>query len=86
MNEVVGDEGLWRLGSFLGILVLMAVWELAAARRELRQSRLARWTANLGIATLNVLVVRLLFPLAGVGMALLAERREWGVLAGVDLS
>ena len=86
MNEVVGNEAIWRLGPFLGLLVLMAVWELLAARRTLRQPRLARWSANLGIAALNALVVRLLFPAAGVGMALLAERREWGVFNSFEMS
>jgi sterol desaturase/sphingolipid hydroxylase (fatty acid hydroxylase superfamily) len=86
MNEVVGQEAVWRLGPFFGILLLMAVWELLAARRDLGQPRLARWTANLGIAALNALVVRLLFPAAGVGMALLAEDREWGVLNSLEVS
>jgi hypothetical protein len=38
------------------------------------------WTANLGLVLLNTLVVRLVFPLAAVGVAALAAERGWGLL------
>ena len=53
-----------RLGLFIGILVVMAVWELLAPRRALTVSRAVRWTANLGLVFLNTLILRLMFPAA----------------------
>ena len=35
----------------------MALWEVLAARRELRHPRRQRWLANLGIAVIDSLVV-----------------------------
>jgi sterol desaturase/sphingolipid hydroxylase (fatty acid hydroxylase superfamily) len=39
-----------------------------------------RWLHNLGLVVLNSLILRLLFPLAAVGFALLAAERGWGLL------
>ena len=69
-----------RLGTFLAILAVMALWEVFAARRALSQSRPVRWRANLGLAVVDSIVVRLLFPAAAVGIALIAEQRSWGLL------
>lgn len=74
-----------RLGSFLGILALMAIWEILAARRELSQRRLVRWWANFGLTVVDSLVVRLLFPAAAVGIALVAESKNWGLLHQFDI-
>jgi len=58
----------------------MALWEILAARRVLSQSRSVRWWANLGLVVVDSFVVRLLFPTAAVGIALIAEQRGWGLL------
>lgn len=71
-----------RLVSFMTVLVVMALWEVVAPRRERRLSRLARWPHNIGIAAINTLLVRVLFPSAAVGMALLVDSRGWGLLSG----
>ncbi|MEJ2388122.1 MAG: sterol desaturase family protein [Chromatiaceae bacterium] len=81
MDTFIHDhEPAIRLGSFLGIFALMAVWELLAPRRALTVSRGLRWASNLGIVVLNTLVLRLLFPAAAAGVAALAAAREWGIL------
>jgi len=77
---VFQHEPALRLGTFLAILAAMAIWEIVAARRALSQSRPIRWWANLGLAVVDSLVVRLLFPAAAVGVALIAEQRGWGLL------
>ena len=74
-----------RLGTFLGILAIMAVWEIVAARRDLSQPRRIRWWANLGLAVVDSFVVRLLFPAAAVGIALVAEQKGWGVLHQIEI-
>ena len=68
-----------RLGFFAGIFGLMAIWEVAAARRELTSSKSSRWFGNLGVILLDTLIVRLLFPTAAVGMALMVEEFGWGL-------
>jgi len=75
-----------RLICFLTVLVGMAVWEAAAPRRQRALPRTRRWPHNIGIALINTLVVRVLFPAAAVGMALYVETRGWGLLAGSGLS
>ncbi|MDE3114974.1 MAG: sterol desaturase family protein [Pseudomonadota bacterium] len=73
------SEPLIRLGAFAGIFALMAIWEALAPRRVQASGRLRRWPSNLGIVAFNTLVVRLIFPTAAVGLALVAEARGWGL-------
>ena len=73
------NEPLIRLTFFLGVLVGMAVWEVAAPRRRREIPRLLRWTNNLGLVVVDTIVVRLTFPIVAVGLALLAEKRGWGL-------
>lgn len=73
------NEPLIRLSSFIGVLAVMAAWEVAAPRRRLTAPKGLRWGSNLGIVAVNTLVIRLLFPLAGVGFALYAAARGWGL-------
>ena len=77
------NEPLIRLGVFAGVLGVMAMWELASPRRPQAIGRLARWPGNLGVVVLDSLLVRLLFPTAAVGVALLAEQRDWGLFAAL---
>jgi sterol desaturase/sphingolipid hydroxylase (fatty acid hydroxylase superfamily) len=76
---VIAAEPALRLGFFLGILITMALWEVLAPRRPQTIGRPRRWPNNLGVVVIDTLLVRLLFPLAGVGMAFLAAHNEWGL-------
>lgn len=69
-----------RLTCFLGVFTLMTAWELAAPRRGVRAFRGPRWFANFGLAAIDTIAVRLVFPTAAVGMAELARMRGWGLL------
>ena len=77
-ETLFAHEPLIRLGAFAGILAVMALWEWLSPRRHQEISRARRWPSNMGIVALNTVVVRLVFP-AAIGMALLAEAREWGL-------
>ena len=80
MSEMaLAGEPVIRLGAFAGIFAAMALWELLAPRRRQTIPRRRRWPANLGIVVLDTLLVRLLFPVATVGVALLAETRSFGL-------
>jgi sterol desaturase/sphingolipid hydroxylase (fatty acid hydroxylase superfamily) len=74
-----------RLGCFAGVFAAMALWELFAPRRALRASKAVRWPNNLALVALGTLLLRLLFPLLAVGLAVLAAERGWGLLNRVDL-
>ncbi|MEW5703173.1 MAG: sterol desaturase family protein [Pseudomonadota bacterium] len=73
------NEPLIRLAAFFGVLVVMATWEALAPRRQQAVPRRTRWPNNLGIVVLNTVVLRLAFPIAAVGFALLAEAKGWGL-------
>lgn len=76
---IVQNELPIRLGFFFGIFAVMAVWELIAPRRVLTASKLIRWGNNIGLVFFNSFVVRLLFPVAAVGMAVFANQQGWGL-------
>lgn len=74
-----------RLAVFLGILILMAIWEVAAPRRRVEIPRLLRWSNNLGLVVIDTILVRLAFPVLAVGLAVLAAERGWGLLNNVNI-
>jgi sterol desaturase/sphingolipid hydroxylase (fatty acid hydroxylase superfamily) len=76
---LIENELIIRVGFFFGVLALMATWEVLAPRRTLKTSKPARWFNNLSITFLNSLLVRLLFPVLGIGIALFSADRGWGL-------
>ncbi|MDZ3836170.1 MAG: sterol desaturase family protein [Rhodospirillales bacterium] len=82
---LLAHEPMIRLGAFAAIFMAMALWELLAPRRRQAIGRLRRWPGNLGIVVLNTLLVRLAFPTAAVGVALLAESRGWGLFPALNV-
>ncbi len=77
---IISKELVIRLGFFAGIFGLMAIWEILAARRELTTGKGRRWVGNLSLVLVDTLIVRLLFPTAAVGTALMVADLGWGVL------
>jgi sterol desaturase/sphingolipid hydroxylase (fatty acid hydroxylase superfamily) len=71
---------LLRLGLGVGLLVLLALVELALPWRRPRLSRPRRWGHNLGLALVDVGVSKLVLPLGLVGVAIFAAERGWGIL------
>lgn len=78
-------DALIRLSAFVGVLGIMASWEIMSPRRRLTTSKLRRWTANLSVVVLNTLVIRMLFASGAMGAALLAADQGWGFLNRVSL-
>lgn len=80
-NEwALGHEPTVRLGAFFSVFALMAIWEAVAPRRARVLPRRVRWLHNLALVVLNSLILRLLFPVAAVGFAVLTAERGWGLL------
>jgi sterol desaturase/sphingolipid hydroxylase (fatty acid hydroxylase superfamily) len=78
-QTLVAYEPYIRLGAFAGVFALMALWELFLPRRSQSIERGRRWPGNLGVVVIDTALVRVLFPTAAVGLALIAEDRGWGV-------
>ena len=79
------QEATIRLACFAGVLLVMAVWEIAAPRRALLMDKPRRWFTNLAIVVADSLALRLLFPFLAVAMAQIAADRGWGLFALTDL-
>ena len=77
---VLANETAIRLGFFVGMLALIGAWEIVAPRRALTLSKAQRWSANLGLVALNTVLLRVIFPLAGAGMAAFCAENGWGML------
>ncbi len=77
---VLAYEPVLRLGPFLVIFVVVALWEVSAPRRRLSVSKALRWVNNLSLIALNTILLRLLFPAAAVGFAATASVEGWGLL------
>jgi sterol desaturase/sphingolipid hydroxylase (fatty acid hydroxylase superfamily) len=80
MIELVGTGEIGvRLVFFVGVFAIMALWEIFAPKRLLSVSKARRWRGNFGIVLLNTALLRVIFPAAGLGMALFAQANAWGV-------
>ena len=74
----IDHELMVRFGAFIGVLMIMAMWEIAAPRRRLTMAKAPRWASNLGLVTLNALALRTLLPITAVGAVLVTESHNWG--------
>jgi sterol desaturase/sphingolipid hydroxylase (fatty acid hydroxylase superfamily) len=78
-------EAYIRLGFFFGVLLVMALWELAAPRKQLTVSKSVRWLSNLSITFLNTFLVRVVIGLMGIKIAYIAADHNWGILSAFDM-
>jgi len=85
LDALLENEPYIRLSFFFGVLFVVAIWETLAPRRQRTLTRLQRWPSNIGIVAINTLILRILFPVAAVGMAFAASEKEWGLMHLLDL-
>ena len=78
-------EPLVRLSIFASIFAAMAAWEILAPRRGQKIGRGPRWPSNIGVVVLDTVLVRLLFPVTAVGLALATEAHGWGLFHAINL-
>jgi len=83
-NWIVANEPWLRLAAFGFALVLLLTVEGLWPRRGGPMQHRVRWTANLSIVVLDVLLVRLLIPLGATGTAIWAEVHGYGVFHRTD--
>lgn len=80
----MGEAGI-RLTVFFGVLLIMALWERLAPRKQRVDALSRRWKDNLGLVAADTLVVRLLIPVMPVSLAVAAAENGWGLLNDIDL-
>ena len=73
-------ESILRLACALGIFLLMISWEYISPRRCLTTSRKQRWTINLGLAALNILIMRATVGGIAYLTAIAAQEHSLGLL------
>jgi sterol desaturase/sphingolipid hydroxylase (fatty acid hydroxylase superfamily) len=81
----LANEPFVRLTVFAGIFAAMGAWEVVAPRRAQTLGRAMRWPGNIGIVVLDTVLVRLVFPMTAVGLALIGEARGWGLMHALAL-
>ena len=79
VEAILANELGVRLGFFLAVFSIMALWELPMSRRKCEVSRWGRWPSNLGIVAFDAVLVRVFIPATAVTMALIAEEGGWGL-------
>jgi sterol desaturase/sphingolipid hydroxylase (fatty acid hydroxylase superfamily) len=84
MNPVDAELAL-RAGVFLAVFAALALWERLAPARALSLPRTQRWGANLGLALVSTLLVRIVLPGSAIATALVAGEEGWGLLNRVSV-
>lgn len=84
-DTILSAEPVIRVTAFLGILIAMMLWELAAPRRRKEIPRVIRWANNLGLVVLDTVILGLSFPLLAVGLAIIGAERGWGLFNNIDV-
>jgi sterol desaturase/sphingolipid hydroxylase (fatty acid hydroxylase superfamily) len=77
-------EAALRFGVFVVIFAIVAIWEIAAHKRELSQARGRRWAINLGVILTNIVVLRVTLGALAFTAALYAEKQGWGLFQALD--
>jgi sterol desaturase/sphingolipid hydroxylase (fatty acid hydroxylase superfamily) len=80
MIEAMDYEIPLRVGCFIAIFFIMSIFELLSPRRVLTSSKSLRWFNNLSLHALNSILVRGVFTLIPLSMAVLAAENGWGLL------
>lgn len=73
------NESTLRLSAFLLVFLVVAIFEWVFPRRKLQLPKAKRWLQHLVLLVVNALLVRLFFPMAAVGAAILAQKQGWGL-------
>lgn len=79
ISWMIQHEAALRSVCFIGMICIVAVWELATPRRILKFSKPVRWYSNLGLVVLNSFILRWAFPVLAVSFAIIAQERGWGL-------
>ncbi len=85
IDQLIASHGLLYTGGFFLSICLVAGLEAFFPRRALVQPMGLRWLSNFGVTTINILLIRAVFPLAPVAIALHANQSNIGLFNRVEL-
>jgi sterol desaturase/sphingolipid hydroxylase (fatty acid hydroxylase superfamily) len=83
VEGIIAYEWLIRLVAFSGVISALVLWEHWAPKRLLAVGRAPRWPGNFGVLAIDIVLVRIVFPTAAVGAALVCEAQGWGLFNAV---
>lgn len=74
------NETWLRMGSFIGILLIMMVWEACLPNRRSPVTNAKRWLSNFFLVFCGALVARLIVPSGLAVVAIFATQQQFGLL------
>jgi sterol desaturase/sphingolipid hydroxylase (fatty acid hydroxylase superfamily) len=81
---VINEVGL-RLGFFLGIVILVAVWESVSTKRALNYPKKTRWVRNILLVFIDSIAVKVLLPFTAASVAIYAQAHHIGLFHSVSI-
>ncbi len=85
--DLMENETLFRLGTFLVLFALFAVCEARWPKRDRVVPQIKRWITNWSLVLIDALALRLMsvfLPLLAAGAALQAQKNGWGFFNALD--
>jgi sterol desaturase/sphingolipid hydroxylase (fatty acid hydroxylase superfamily) len=82
---VLQNESTVRVIAFVGVFIAIAIWEWQSPKRKRLKSLTIRWVNNLSLLVMNTLLIRLFFPMAAVGIALIINEQKIGLFNLIDI-
>lgn len=79
-TAVISHEPFIRFAFFAAIFAVVALAEALRPRRKLVASKQKRWINNILLSFTDTIVLRLVFPVLPVGIALFCAGKGWGIL------
>jgi len=81
---IFAHEQALRMGVFASILIVMMVAEGFFPKKKRALPRPQRWVTNLLLVIIDSVFVRLVFPVAAAGVAVIAAQKNWGLFNLTD--
>jgi len=82
---LLDNAGTVYAAALVGGFSAVAAWETFKPLRPHGSTLRSRWTVNIALLLINNAVIHALLPIVGVGAALAAQTRGWGLLPRVGL-
>jgi len=82
---VLQNESTLRLTAFVVVFFVIALWEWLSPKRKRLTTLATRWVNNLSLMLINTLLIRLFFPMAAVGIALIIKEQQIGLLNLIEI-
>lgn len=79
-SAVIYHEPFIRLAFFAAVFAIVAVAEVLRPRRRLVAAKQKRWINNILLSVTDAVVLRIVFPLFPVGVAVFCKESGWGML------